>query len=840
MKVIAYNHTHWDREWYKTFQDFRLRFVEVLGLIIREIHNKNIDCFYLDGQTVILEDYFELYPEKKLLIQDLISKNKIIIGPWYALADEFLVSGESLFRNMMIGIKQAKELGCNKFIGYLPDSFGHSSEIPRILSAFAVKNAVLWRGAGSQKSEFIWKSQDNSSVKATYLIEGYFQNILHYDISLKEKAEKLKEFLDKIKEYSTSDYILLPTGGDHLGPVIALKAQLEEIGKILKDYSFESGGIFEYIDKTKNLANLCEFKGELRDNSRNPILPGTLSARLYLKQANALSTWKLSKLAEPFYAFVRSAKLVASRNNELEYAWKMLLKNHPHDSICGCSIDRVHDEMIPRFAQADQISDGLILRGQNAVSQLVKKDSIWVYNASDYDFSGVISIKTKDNLPKNLEKQFIKSVREFPKEILLDTQRPPFSEDIEEFKEYLVYVENIAPHSINTINENYKYSKLPDNIEIEGNFIKSSLIKIDINADGTVKLTDFEMNKSFEGLHYFYDRADIGDTYNYSPLENDNPLKSKFIKTEVIEKGKLRSTLRVYYELDIPDYFDEIENSRSKESHKTVITTDISIKVGSKRVEFKTSWENKSKDHILQIKFAFSENITETFAENTFGIIKRDFDADYSLKKLIPASKGVELKTNTAPMQRFVWTDGLGIITEGLSEYGVSQNELYVTILRAVGKLSKLSMNTRNFPAGPPLETTGAQCLGNQTVKYAICCAENPVELFKESDEFFGNIIADVGKSKKDNNYKLTFFSINNQNIYSYAIKLPEKGEGTILRLMNLSDEEQKVSLSTGLNFSSYTEVNGMEEKLSEQLGFEQELVFKPYELKNIHLEKEK
>ncbi|HBG49865.1 MAG TPA: alpha-mannosidase, partial [Cyanobacteria bacterium UBA9971] len=142
MKIIAYNHTHWDREWYKTFQEFRLRFVEVMNLIIREIKNENIDCFYLDGQTVILEDYFELYPENKVLIKDLIAKNKIIIGPWYALADEFLVSGESLFRNMLIGVKQAQELGCNKFIGYLPDSFGHSSEIPRILSAFGIKNAV--------------------------------------------------------------------------------------------------------------------------------------------------------------------------------------------------------------------------------------------------------------------------------------------------------------------------------------------------------------------------------------------------------------------------------------------------------------------------------------------------------------------------------------------------------------------------------------------------------------------------------------------------------------------------------------------------------------------------
>jgi len=840
MKIIAYNHTHWDREWYKTFQEFRLRFVEVMDLIIKEIRNENIDCFYLDGQTVILEDYFELYPENKVLIKELINKNKIIIGPWYALADEFLVSGESLFRNMLIGVKQAQELGCNKFIGYLPDSFGHSSEIPRILSAFGIKNAVLWRGAGSQKSEFIWKSEDNSSVIATYLIEGYFQNILHYDIPVEEKAEKLKEFLDKIKEYSATDYILLPVGGDHLGPVLGLKKQLEEIGNKLNDYSFEAGGVFEYVEKVKSLTDLNKFKGELRDNSRNPILQGTLSTRLYLKQENAVSSWKLSKLTEPFYSFLPTAGFIPARNNELDYAWKMLLKNHPHDSICGCSIDEVHDEMMPRFAQVNQIADGLILRGQNALSQLVNKDSLWVYNASDYEFSGVVNIKTNKNLSGKLKAQFIKYTREFPKEILLDTQRPPFSEDIEEFKEYLVYVENIKPHSINIIGEDFKYSKQPDSVKIQENFIQNSRIKIDVNSDGTLKFTDFELNKTFDGLHYFYDRADIGDTYNYSPLENDKPLKSKFVKAEIIEKGKLRSILRVYYELDIPAYFDEEKKIRSVETHKTIITTDISLTTGSKRAEFSTCWENKSKDHILQIKFSFNEAVKETYAENTFGIIKREFDPDYSLKENMPISKGVELKTNTAPMQRFVYTKGLGIITEGLSEYGASGNELYITALRSVGKLSKLSLNIRNFPAGPPLDTPGAQCLGKHAVRYAICAAENPVELFKESDEFLGNIIADVGSNNDVSSIvPISFFKTNNKNIYTYATKLHEKGDSIILRLMNLSGEEQNVSFGTDLSFSSYVEVNGMEEKLSESASLEKELVFKPYELKTILLEKE-
>lgn len=806
-----------------------MRFAEVLDLIIGEILAGNIDCFYLDGQTVVLEDYFELYPKKKQLIRELINRNKVIIGPWYSLADEFLVSGESMFRNMLLGIKQSKELGCNKFIGYLPDSFGHSSEIPRILSAFGIKNAVLWRGAGSQKSEFIWKSQDDSSVLATYLIEGYFQDILQGNIFIEEKAAKLKEFLDKIKEFSTTDYILLPVGADHLGPVLGFKDMIKKIEDLLDDYSFESGGIFEYVGKINSISpQLSVFQGELRDNSRNPILPGTLSTRIYLKQANSVSTWKLSKLAEPFYAFLQNKKLVPPKNNELEYAWKLLLKNHAHDSICGCSIDAVHREMLPRFEQINQISDWLITKGKIAVSKLIEENSIWVYNASDYEFSGVVKVKTAT------ETSLGSRNKEFPEEILMDTQRVPVSEDMENFSEILTYVEKIPPHSIAVIDKIHCHSELDSEsnqqtdyflkypngqtlkqvqgdkkVEISENFIKNSRISLEISADGSLKFTDYELDKEFDGLHEFCDRVDNGDTYNFAPLENDKSFKSKLIKTEIIEKNDLKSTLRLYY------LIKDCE-----------IITDATVFAGSRRVEFNTNWENNSKDHILQIKFSLKEKIRETFSENTFGLIKRKFDPDYNLQEHIPAEKGRELRTNTAPMQRFVWAQGLGVITEGLSEYEVEKENLYVTILRSVGMLSKLSLNTRNFPAGPPLETPEAQCLGRQTARYAICASEAPEDLFKEADEFFGSVITGVGTGLKTET--LSFLSFNNKNIYTYAVKLAEKGEGIILRLMNLSSEVQKISINE--NFAA--EVNGLEEILFETREFE----FKPYELKNILL----
>jgi len=396
VEVITFRHTHWDREWYKPFQDFRIRLIDVMNQIIEELQKGSLEYFYLDGQTVVLEDYFEIYPEKEPIIRDFIKNKRLFVGPWYVLADEFLVSGESLIRNLLIGITQAKKYSAKDFFGYLPDSFGHNSEIPRILASFNIKNALVWRGVGNKKSEFIWESGDSSSVLATYLTEGYFIN------------ENFEEFIEKIKEHSVSDKILLPVGGDHI---------------FVKGPSCNKN-VYEYFKNLEKFRDKLEtVKGELRDNSRNPILPGTLSTRMYLKQHNAVSTWKLSRIAEPLQAFL-GTNLDKKRKNELDYAWKLLLKNHPHDSICGCSVDEVHEENVSRFKQVDQICNALIER----CMPVENKDTgnVVVYNLSNYPFTGVVKIKQDV----------------FPREILLDIKRAPMSEDMQEVKEHLVYVED--------------------------------------------------------------------------------------------------------------------------------------------------------------------------------------------------------------------------------------------------------------------------------------------------------------------------------------------------------------------------------------------------------------
>ncbi|MDD3151267.1 MAG: glycoside hydrolase family 38 C-terminal domain-containing protein, partial [Candidatus Gastranaerophilales bacterium] len=827
-------HTHWDREWYQPFQEYRLRLIDTFDEIIENLQNGNLNQFYFDGQTIVIEDYLEIHPEKREIIKNLIKENKLKVGPWYALADEFLVNGESLIRNLLVGINQAKALGEKDFIGYLPDAFGHCASMPMIFNSFNIKNAVVWRGVGEQDSEFIWKSADNSSVIATYLTEGYFQDYLHGDNSIKEKAQNIKNLLDKIKKYSIGDLILLPVGADHLSLPENPNKITQQINEQIENYDIVSGSIFDYVNTEKKAKN--EIMGELRDNSRSFILPGTLTSRIYLKRQNALATWKLSKLAEPFQAYMKNLNLSKSRKNELIHAWKLLLQNHPHDSICGCSRDEVHRQMLTRFDEVNQISDGIISRNLNILSKALSKGSFAVCNLSNFEFSGIVKIKTRQKLPDSLPRQFLKTLTEFPNEILQNLKRPPIREYVEKYDEYLIWADKIKPNSIKIINENFNNSIIPDNVEITNKSIKNSKIELKINYDGTIDIKDNETLKEFKGLHTIEDVADCGDSYNLCPIKDDIAIKADLAKTKIIEIGSLRSTLRLKYKIAIPQSLDNSQKFRSKKIVKHTINIDVSLCSNAKRVEFKAVWENNSLNHLLKIKFNTGQKVYKTLSEDNLGIIERKFNPDYEISQNIPVEKGKEVFENTAPMGRFVSANGLSIITEGLSEYGVSKNNLELTILRSTGIISNGTMDTRGLAAGPPIETPECQCLGFQQARYAICLNDKPQELFKEADEFMNCILFAEGISEKSQKLPINFLEIDNSNIYIYATKIPEKStKGLIIRLMNISNTPQSTIISTE-HFSKTVQTNSLEELIQKEQKLPVNINFEPNELKTFYL----
>lgn len=615
-QVIAYLHTHWDREWYREFEVFRLRLLRVFDNVLDMLENNKIPSFYFDGQVSALLDYLEIRPEKENLVRRFIAEKKLYIGPFYTLIDEFLTDRTVFEKNLEIGLKISKDFGCTDFIGYFADTFGHSKNIPPILQKFGIDKCIVWRGCPDIPSEFTF-----NGINTVNLVRGYFMDIFSAPMTIEQKAEWLKGNLDKIAAKS-KDYLLLPIGADHLGVEPDITEQILKVNSLLDDYEIKLSNPFEYFELVKDNFKEFTWNDELRDNSLTFILQGSFSARMKLKQYNVKCTYLLEQ------ADKLQKKYGAQYNAIIEYAYKLLLKNQAHDGIYGCSTDLVHRENITRYEKIIQIATTII-------EELRLK----------YNFKTPI-MQSKNILPdyKVISKHF-----GVENSLLYDTQKIPVTEDFTE-----IYT--------------LKYS--PD-------------VKPEINLEvknGKISIGNVEME--------FVRFKDEGDTYNFGAVEDDNG-----------EKAEVYS----------------FENNIIKTSF-----FDVHAEVQGEIINFKIEWDNKYKNKLWQVKFNLKSPVTETFSEDMNTIIHREFDPDYDMRKHLPKVRGIEVKTNFAPMQRYVGTQGFGIITKGLTEYEVKGNSLLITLLRSTGIISNPKNPSRSTPAGPPIEVPDAQQLGYNCAEFSV------------------------------------------------------------------------------------------------------------------------
>lgn len=813
-KVIAYVHSHWDREWYREFEEFRLRLIEVFNRVIEDLDSGKIPAFYFDAQTAALEDYLEIFPEKTKKIKQLIADKKLFIGPFYCSTDSFLTSSESMIRNLCFGIKKSKEFGENDYIGYLADTFGHSKSVAYILKHFGIDKAILWRGLGDLPADIKWEGLD-----VLYLIQGYFQDYLSADIPIEKKAENIKKYIDKIAAKS-SEYVLLPIGADHLATPFDLNNQITELNKHLKDYQIELKTPFEYFEETKNLKKK-NVSGEFLDNSLNFILPGVYSSRVYLKQENARLQWSLSRRSEPLQAFASFAFAQENRQNQIDYAFKTLVKNHAHDSIYGCSIDKVHKEMMTRFEKIKSVSDGIEIRSIRDLSTDTNKISM--VNLSNFEYSGLVKVRTHKKLPKEYNAQIISSEKGFADEKIYNIHQIPITEDITDIYEYLIDVKNIPAFSIKTIEENDIYAE--NHLKTSKNTIENEYIKLEVQ-DGSISVIDKLKNKTHKDFINIIDRADIGDSYNFGALAYDNAILAKIKSYKIIESSSKKAILKIDFEIKIP--IDSTKNCRLKKVANHLLEVKAILSNQSQYIEFEIDWNNKSKNHLLQVEFKLPNPVDFTVSEDSLGLVERTFDSDYDIYEHIPAPVGIELKPNTTAMQRFVWAQNCGFITEGLNEYEVYKNNLRLTLLRATGTISNPKNPNRGTPAGPPLLTPDLQCLGGNKAKFAFAFNSSADDLFKLSEEFYN---ANVVVFKE--NIQMKLLNIDNQNILVYAVKLSEND--LIVRLFNTSDEIQAINLSSDIKIKKIYEVSPIEEVIKELTT---KIKFNPKEIKTIKLEK--
>ncbi len=677
-QVIAYLHTHWDREWYREFEVFRLRLLRVFDNILYMLESNKIPSFYFDGQVSALEDYLELRPEKRQLVKSLIYAKKLFIGPFYCLVDEFLSDRTCFYKNLELGMKKAISLGCTDFIGYLPDTFGHSKNVPDILRDFGIDKCIVWRGCGDFPAEFKWCGMDTVN-----LIRGYFQDVFSLNSSIEEKAEILKKNLDLISEKSGL-FILYPIGADHLGIPEDIQEQIIAMNELLKeDYNIKLSSPFEYFKNVGANFDKFKFDDELRDNSKTFTLQGCYSSRLDLKRYNVQCSYMLDLATR----YAKLSKAEEKYKSALEYAYKLLIQNQAHDSICGCSTDDVHLENIVKYKKILQIAQTII----DEIKFETKFEEKMVINLSDKFYSGVVEFESA-----KLQNEYEKFAYRygFDTNLLADISKIPVTEDYTKIYTYLAEVHNVEPNDTE-----FLMPEISDrNLSITENCIKNSKISFKIE-NGKMFINSIP----FSLVNF----ADLGDSYNNAPKVDDFGEEFKILRTKVLYDGNYRAVLRV----DFEGIWD-------------VISLNITLDNNSEYLKFEFDWNNTQKNHLLEVCFELPSPIRSVYSEDMDVLIKRNFEPDYDIRENLPKERGKEVKTNTAPMQRGLLIDesmnNLGVITKGLTQYEVFRNKLYIPILRATGVISNPKNPARTTPAGPPIETPNLQMFGKNKAEFCV------------------------------------------------------------------------------------------------------------------------
>jgi len=767
-------HTHWDREWYLPFQSFRHRLVklvdDLLGLLDRD---PEFTAFMLDGQSIVIEDYLEVRPEMEKKLRHAIETGRILVGPWYILPDEHLVSGEAIIRNLERGMLIARHFGGSMEIGYLPDQFGHIASMPAILTGFGFDTACLWRGVGQevQVPVFRWESQDGSSVKCIYLPNGYGNaaRLLLDKEGLRSAVDKIVARLDpwyerlqKILGTRPSLPLLLMNGTDHLPAQAGLPQSLRALEG---QYNWTIGTLPQYarlvsdvLREDASILPVC--KGELRSPERAPLLVGVTSTRHWIKQKDWMLSNTLERYAEPLNAVVGLiGKAEAASHDFLDLAWKYLLQNHPHDSICGCSVDQVHRDMAHRFDQCEfivkqQVENAGIAVARWAARALgVEEPAIVVFNPGPASAQSVVEVDLT-GFPPGTTCLADCSGKLYPVQVRAKGEGPVSgvfhpgnlpSMGVKVFRLASGY--SAAPEAERARESQRgqsceEVSGAPVPVRAGRTYLDNGLLRIEVNDDGSFRLTDLETGTVYPAVNRFVDSGDRGDEYNWDPpardLEISAPSRSRALsrqlsgsrppfKIRVEETGPVQATIRVDMTYLVPEGLTEDRDGRSAKLVPLRITTRASLMTGVKRVDFRTTVENRSRDHRLRVHFAVPFRASRSQAACQFQVVERPVTEMPPVLQQPGPDEPRERPPVTHPMRRFVdvsdGTVGLSISTKGLYEYGIipgEVSEVALTLMRCVGWLSRSDLRIRRGHAGPEIETPEAQCPGVWNFEYSV------------------------------------------------------------------------------------------------------------------------
>jgi alpha-mannosidase len=820
--LLLVPHTHWDREWYRTREEFRHRLVRLVdGLLDLLERDPGYRHFTLDGQAVVLDDYLEVRPRARPRIERLVRAGRLLVGPWYVLPDEWLVSGEALVRNLRLGLERAQAFGGAMAVGYVPDQFGHVGQLPQILAGFGLDCAVLWRGVPQEASDtlFHWEAPDGTRLLTVYLVHGY-GNAAQLPLEPRELARRLRDAAAALAPRSRIPTLLLMNGSDHLEPQPGLPAALAAAAAELAPMQVEIGTLPGFVARARREApaELPLLRGELRSGLRAPLLAGCASARAEQKRAEFHDDRLLVRYLEPLSAWL--GELGGDPDpGILELAWRTLLECHPHDSICGCSVDAVHDEIDGRLARVAQIgaaelarvtaelgarvrspggAPGLVAwnphagglaRAEGAVEldlgprgrrppALHARDAAGRRIPVQAELEEAGALLASFELPAALAARL---VRGFPPEfmglvatgvrrgresgrplaeILLGSRRAPgfdlaaarerIARELEARGDAIASyrVRRLARVRLRLVDElpgfgirvyalgrgraqpsearaagSARGGRLADG----GAWIENEAWRIEAGRDGRVSLLHRASGRAIPDALRLVSEGDRGDEYTFDAVPGGERVeRPRSARVRIAASGPAEATLALDLRYALPAALAKDRARRAPRRVACAARLRATLAAGLDRIDLELAFENRARDHRLRLHVRAPLRATRFEVESAFEVAERPIAP---APDAFGSDRPAERPSGATPQRGFATVGdgrlGLTVASRGSAEVEAvpevdGTTSLAVTVLRAVGWLSRDDLAARPGHAGPALATPGAQAQGLQRCELSL------------------------------------------------------------------------------------------------------------------------
>ncbi|MGE5682833.1 MAG: glycoside hydrolase family 38 C-terminal domain-containing protein, partial [Bacillota bacterium] len=753
------SNTHWDREWRFPFQKNRQMLVEMIDKTLEILESEpDYRAFHLDSQSIVLDDYLEIRPDKKDLIKKLVKEKRLLIGPWYILPDEFHVGGENLIRNLLLGHKTCEEFGGASKIGYSPFSWGQISQLPQIYKEFGVDVIMFYRGVNSldsKKAEFMWEGADGTKVLTSrfstmprynfyfYIYRPVIHNEgfsdveykwtkgglpFHFadsqmhdeDYSIIEPVDgyyednitsSVKSIIENQVNDFTTPHVIWMEGHDSSGPNIKTAKIIKDIRRLMPELNVVHSTLEDYAKGLKESADektLRLVKGERRSaqyDLRSGNLYGYItSARTYLKQKNFESEKWLQSYAEVLNSI---AGIFGMDINDryLDVAWNYLIQNSAHDSIGGCSLDEIHDDMMSRYKQVIEISKGVTGR---ACKYLAKQIDLSKYAEASMHLVALntTSYKREEvaesfiDIPEELDKGDIEvksgDGKTVPLQLISRSSQEPVLEQMIDrpmyfkMKRYHAYLhlDGIPSFGFNTFHINPVAKAVKQNTrkiaKLNGGFpvLENDYLKIKINENGTLKVQDKINGLKFNNTGYFLDEGEAGHAWVHKKIAPVADTLSSKPQVSIIENGELSATCLIRHEILVHKDLEEREKKNGKKI-KIPIELYVTLKKATKYIGFDIKLNNLAESHRMRFMIPTGIKANSSFAEGQFDVVERSIER-------IDSTGWVEQPMYDYPMYHFVDVSdklnaGAAVFVQGLTEYEVLEDKvrtLAITLFR--------------------------------------------------------------------------------------------------------------------------------------------------------------